>query len=378
MNKAWLIKAGNNGTAEIYLYGFIDSFDVSASDFVKELRNLEQTNQTINVRINSGGGSVFEGLAIYNAMKQSTCTIETYIDGVAASMASIVALGGKKCHMSKTARIMTHQPSTGSYGNKEEHEKNIALLAGIEKTMLAIYSAKTGKTEEECRTSFMNGGDTWFTADDAMTAGLVDNIYDADPVEMPANAKGERTVWDAYNLKFAAVLQSQNPNDNMDLNLITAENKTALGIGDAIDATALNAKISDLVARAAKADEYKTKMEAAEQKLADAEKQAKTEKVDALVTEATNAKKLTAELATTLKADYAENPDGLKKVLDAMKPYEPVTGQLNTGGAETPEQLKAEWEKLDKSGGLTALKAENMDRYKQLFKAKFNKEYTGK
>lgn len=375
MNKAWLIKAGNNGTAEIYLYGFIDSYDVSASDFVRELRNLEQTNQTINVRINSGGGSVFEGLAIYNAMKQSNCNIETYIDGVAASMASIVALGGKKCHMSKTARIMTHQPSTGSYGNKEEHEKNIALLAGIEKTMLAIYSNKTGKTEEECRSSFMNGGDTWFTADDAMANGLVDNIYDAEPVEMPTNAKAERTVWDAYNQKFAAVL---NQTDNMKQIQLSSAILVAMSLTAEADAPAIEAKITDLVARAAKADEYKTKMEAAEQKLVDAQKQANTEKVDALIAEATTAKKLTAELATTLKADYAENPDGLKKVLDAMKPYEPVTAKLKTDGTETPEQLVAEWNKLDKNGGLTALKADNMDRYKQLFKAKFNKEYTGK
>lgn len=366
----------NNGTAEIFLYGFIDSFDVSAGDFVKELRSLEATHPNINVRINSGGGNVFEGLAIYNAMKQSPANIETYVDGIAASMASIIALGGKKCHMSKSARMMTHQPSVGSYGSRDEHEKNIKLLEGIEKTMAAIYASKTGKTEEECMTAFMNGKDQWFTADEAIAAGLVDAIYDAEPVEVPANAKAEKPMWEAYNQKFAAVLNQSN--NTMKQYQLSAAVLAAMTLAPEADAVAVEAKINDLVARAAKADQYKAEKEAAEQKVADMLKQANTEKVEALVNAAITEKKISAALAAQFKEDYAENPDGLKKVLDAMEPYKPVTSQLQTTGEKTEAELAEEWNKLDKQKGqLEKLKAENIEQYKLLFKARFGTDYKG-
>lgn len=374
MQKNWLVMV-NDGTAEIFLYGFIDSFDVSAGDFVKELRSLEAKHQNINVRINSGGGNVFEGLAIYNAMKQSPANIETYIDGLAASMASIIALGGKKCHMSKSARIMTHQPSSGTYGNKEELEKTKLLLEGIEKTMAAIYAAKTGKNEEDCRTAFMNGKDTWFTADEAMAAGLVDAIYDADAVEVPAAAMEEKPVWEIYQHKLVAKLNQSN--NTMKQYQISAAVLAAMSLtAEATDAQ-VEAKINDLVARATKADQYKQEKEAAEQKLADELKAINTGKVNDLVTAALTEKKITAALAETLKADYAENPDGLAKVLGAIPKPVSVVDSLKPSGEETEEQLKAEWQKLDKTNGLEKLKAENIDRYKQLFAAQFGREYKG-
>lgn len=221
--KFWVVNKINTSTAEIFLYGYIDPIDISAGDFIKEFRQLEREHTNINVRINSGGGSVFEGLAIYNAMQQSSANIETWIDGLAASMASIIALAGKKCHMSKNAMIMTHKPSVSSYGNSEEHKKNAQLLDGLEQTMLAIYSAKTGKSISVCKDIFMNGSDNWFTSDQAKFANLVDSIYDHPSVEIPNEKNDAKQVWNLYSKqKFAAVFTNTNAKNGKE-NIETVE-----------------------------------------------------------------------------------------------------------------------------------------------------------
>ncbi len=378
MHKPFFItNKANETTAEIFLYGYIDSYDVSAGDFVKELRSLEKEYANIHVRINSGGGNVFEGLAMYNAMVQSKANIETYIDGIAASMASIVALAGKKCHMSKSARLMTHQPSTGSYGTTEEHEKNVQLLKGIEKTMLAVYMGKTGKTEEDCRAAFMNGKDNWFTAEEAKENGLVDNIYDAEPVELPKTNATDKTVWDVYNQKFAAVFTQKTQTENMELN-ISAASKAALNITGVADASAIDAAIAVLKEKADKVDTLTAEKDQAETALANLKKANATAEVDTLLAQAKTNKKIMEATATQLKADYAENPAGLKAILDSMVPMKTVTGALKPEAEDTDETMKAEYDKLDKNGGLPALKEKNADRFNALYKAKFGKEYSGK
>ncbi|MCH5690033.1 Clp protease ClpP [Niabella sp. W65] len=114
-----IINKANSDVAEILLYGYIGEFDLSANAFVRELRALEKDYSKINIRINSAGGSVFEGIAIYNAILSSTAEINTYIDGLAASMASIIALAGKRVYISNNATYMTHLPSTYTSGNSD-------------------------------------------------------------------------------------------------------------------------------------------------------------------------------------------------------------------------------------------------------------------
>lgn len=210
----------NPTTSEIILYGTISPEDVNAGNFISELRQIENKYSTINIRINSVGGSVFDGLAIYNALRQSNAHIETYIDGLAASMASIICLAGKKCNISKSARIMTHLPTVSSVGNSEDLKQSVLLLDGIEKTMLTIYSEKTGKSIDECKHLFMNGRDNWFNAQEAISVKLADNIYDLPGIVSPLETNDANSVYDFYSKqKFAAVFTNsqkamQNPNEN--------------------------------------------------------------------------------------------------------------------------------------------------------------------
>lgn len=379
MNYYWITNKKGN-TAEIFLYGFIDPFDVSAGDFVRELRQLEKDGiTTINVRINSGGGSVFEGLAIYNALVNSTCTIETYVDGIAASMASIIMLAGSTVHMSKSARVMTHQPSMGSYGTSDEHKKNSQLLDGIEKTMLAIYQSATGKTEAECKAAFMNGKDNWFDAEEAKAAGLISDIYDAVSVEVPKKEKDAKALWAIYNrCDFAAVFNQSN---NMKQIKLSAAQLAAMMLNESADEAQVEAKLNDLVAKAAKVDsltaqlnEANTAKTTAEQALATYKGQVQKDQIAAML-DAAVGKKITVETKAQLAKDYAENAEGLKALLAALPEYNGVVKNLNPQATKVAELVAKGWDALDKAGELEALKAASADAFFDLFKEKFGKPH---
>ena len=130
------IKNQTENSADLYFYGDIVSEswmsewyedDMCPADVKSFLDELENVNN-INIHINSGGGSVFGGLAIYNQLKRYNATITTYIDGLAASIASVIAMAGDKIVMPENALLMIHKPITMCYGNADELQKHIDLL----------------------------------------------------------------------------------------------------------------------------------------------------------------------------------------------------------------------------------------------------------
>lgn len=167
----------------ILLYGEIGDWDrVNSGDIARELLDAEAQCKSIDVRINSVGGEVFTGIAIFNAFRQSKADITIYIDGIAASTASFIAACGKPVKMSRYARLMVHSPSGGSYGNANEMQNTIEMLKSLEDTLCDIYANRCKKTKEEIRSMWFDGNDHWFTAQQALDLGLVDEIYDTEPV----------------------------------------------------------------------------------------------------------------------------------------------------------------------------------------------------
>ena len=101
-------------TADIYIYSEVGGFDVNAKSFIDELKSVKEKN--LNVHINSLGGSVFDGLAIYNALKTHTKTVTTKVEGIAASIASVIAMAGDKIEMAENSLFMIHNPFAMSGG----------------------------------------------------------------------------------------------------------------------------------------------------------------------------------------------------------------------------------------------------------------------
>ncbi len=179
--KYFNIKSDSAGST-IWLYGEI-GYEVESGQIASELNACAQGGGRIDVRINSNGGDVFSGIAIYNALKNSEADIHLYIDGVAASMASVIALCGKPVEMSKYARLMLHSVSGGCYGNKQELSACIAEIESLEDSLSEMYAERIGISKEEVKARYFDGTDHWLRAEEALSMGLIDGIYDAEPVE---------------------------------------------------------------------------------------------------------------------------------------------------------------------------------------------------
>jgi len=182
------IKALADGNAEIYIYGDIgesywDDESTSAIGFVREISELNAT--AISVRINSYGGSVADGVAIYNAIKRHSATITMHIDGVAMSMASLIAMAGDEVVMAANAMLMIHAPLAPEWGNAEAHREVANMLDKYAEGMLTSYIAKTNKSKEDIEALLKDGKDHYFTAEEALADGFIDSISDA--VEIAAS-----------------------------------------------------------------------------------------------------------------------------------------------------------------------------------------------
>ena len=174
--------------AEIWIYEMIGKDfwtgeGLTAKDFQKDLSQIKASQ--IDLHINSPGGDVFDGNTIYNLLKQHPATITTYIDGLAASIASVIALAGDKVYMAENALFMLHQPWGITIGNEEDHEKTLELLRQVGGSIARTYIAKTEKSEEEIKQ--MMKDETWLNSDQAMDLGFVDEI--TEQIDMAACVK---------------------------------------------------------------------------------------------------------------------------------------------------------------------------------------------
>lgn len=124
-----------------------DKAPQDVKDFLDQLENVSK----INVHINSGGGSVFGGIAIYNMLKRFDAKITVYVEGLAASIASVIAMAGDKIIIPANAQMMIHKPSSCAWGNADEMRKEADILDGCQKVILNTYMqhAKEGVTEEQ-------------------------------------------------------------------------------------------------------------------------------------------------------------------------------------------------------------------------------------
>lgn len=176
----WINK-DNKKEAEILLYGVIgeDGYwdDVTSKQFAEDLKAVEDAVK-INVRINSPGGDVFAGQAIYSMLKRCKSEVIVYIDGLAASIASIVAMSGDKIIMPKNAMMMIHKPWTITAGNANDMREEADTLDKIEESIISVYTDKTGLSAEEIKTLLED--ETWLTASDALEKGFIDEIEETE------------------------------------------------------------------------------------------------------------------------------------------------------------------------------------------------------
>ncbi|WP_386696697.1 ClpP-like prohead protease/major capsid protein fusion protein [Lonepinella sp. MS14436] len=172
--KNWYnIKAAADDAAEISIYDEIGMWGISAQQFSQELKALQGVRQ-INLHIHSPGGDVFDGIAIYNLLKANPANKTVYIDGLAASMASVIAMVGDTVIMPENAMMMIHKPWGIQGGDADDMRKYAELLDKVESTLISAYTSKTGKSEDEL--SDMLKQETWLTAKECIELGFADQL----------------------------------------------------------------------------------------------------------------------------------------------------------------------------------------------------------
>lgn len=186
--KSWFrMQAKEDQTADIYIYDEIGGWGISARRFTEDLLSLGNLSH-INLHIHSPGGEVFDGIAIYNQLKNHSATITVYIDGLAASMASVIAMVGDTVIMPKNAMMMIHKPWGVSWGDANDMREYADLLDKLENVLIPAYVAKTGKTTEEM--TAMLEQETWLDGDECVEHGFADKVIE--PVKAMASLTSKR------------------------------------------------------------------------------------------------------------------------------------------------------------------------------------------
>lgn len=167
---------GDGSIATIRLYGPIDSYGgwwgINAADVSEVLDGLPESVTQIILRINSPGGHVFEAVSILNMLRAHKASVLAVVDGLAASAGSVIAVGCDEVVMSPGTQMMIHSPSTIVWGNAAEMRKEADVLDSVEESIISIYRDKAG----ESAWGELLAAETWYTAQQAVEAGLADRV----------------------------------------------------------------------------------------------------------------------------------------------------------------------------------------------------------
>lgn len=361
-------------TTKIYLYGIIDEWgENSAAAFTERFQAAQRVADEIELHIHCYGGNVFEGNLIYNLLKNSVTPVDVYIDGVAASMGTIVMLPARRIYMSENAFIMIHSPAGTVWdGTAKEMTQAANLLTALESIFQNSYIARTGKSQKEVE-AWMDG-DNWFSAQQAMEAKLIDGIVDplAPEVSEPQPDEMQNIKPLAMYNRFAAKLTIPKNNTN--------KTKTKMDK----DAIIARYGLTGVTNQSSEADIYAAidaKLAAKEQQntALQAQLNAKEgEAIDSTIEATAVAKglKFTAEQKKNLRTIGEKSGlDSLKAALDMMQPKASIVSALggNAGGVNGADRSTWDWDKWQKEDakGLEAYAKSNPDDFQALYDAKF-------
>lgn len=356
-----------NGRASLMLYGEIGGKEgVNPEQVVSEMSWLASEYPMIDVHINSMGGEVFAGIAIFNALKDCPSIVNIYVDGLAASIAGIIALCGKPLHMSRFSRLMLHSVSGACKGGARDMRECADLIEGLEGTLADMISAKCGMPSEDVKKTYFDGKDHWFTADEARRAKLCDDIYDVADADSLGTAPTNEQVYQFVN----RLNKSPKPNKMEFIDKIKAlPFMNGLTTEDAIVD-----KVTSLSNEAAK-------VEALQARIAELEAQNKASNdaaIEAFLDRAVSEGRIKADQ----KDGYRKLMDADRATTEALINSMPAVGKPSindflhgAAGAEGAKDLASmSWDDIDKAERLGELK----EKFPELYKAKFQEKFGDK
>ena len=356
---------------DIYIYKPIGPRDdedddvITAGDVQSQLDWCD--SDTITVHVNCPGGSYFEGLAIFHALNACAKNVIVKVEGIAASMASVIILAADEIVLSPYARIMTHRIKGESCGNAAQLRADAAEMETFEASLLDIYSLRTGLTVDECRNKFLADTDTWFTAEEAIAAKLADRIEQGKLTASinDANRNSPHPAM-AFYQSCAALLIVPNSKD-MDFLKI----KNQFQLGDDVTEDAFLAQVEGWRTRANEVEQLTAQLEG----FTNAAALAETNRIEGLLTQAVNEKRIMASQKGMWKSLFDADAQSAEKALMGIAPAKDLAG-VATGGnpSERDEFAKLNFDQLDRGNKLERVRAEYYDLYEAKFEEKFGKK----
>lgn len=216
-------QAQSDQPIEVLIYDEIGGWGITAAQFVRDVKALG--NGPINVRINSPGGSVFDGLAIYHYLS-SRPDVTVTVDGIAASIASIIAMAGAKRVMPASAYLMIHNPWTGAIGDANDLREQADLLDKLGETLAGIYAKVTKKGKEAIRA--MMDAETWIDGNMALSDGFMTDLTDAKPIYAKVRA-------DRFTCTPTALVQAAAPSELMVDDCVSWNDSTGIAYGEIVE-----------------------------------------------------------------------------------------------------------------------------------------------
>lgn len=351
-------------TFDVYMFGKLGD-NLDGDYFARELVYLDREADQINLHINSPGGNVMQGMSIVSVIMSMTTPVTACIDGVAASMAAVIAVACEKVVMYDYARMMIHDPYYTAGGTLTKKQKNqVDQISGMLRKILSR------RGQDESKVESLMAAETWMSASEAMGHGLCDQI--ATSARGPMVNMSPDEILNHINNEY-----KPKPKDTMKFSKKTNDLLGISAEATEVDIEAAITKIHSEKETAEKnATEATKRAETAEARLKEIDEAAKTaQKAEAseLVEAAIKEGRLDASAKESTLALFEKDHQSAKTMLASIPKRETVAGKLGGKAGAGADILEATWDELDKSGRLEELKAKYPDAYADKFAARFNK-----
>lgn len=364
MKKVFANEIPGNGTVSVLMYGNVGNGEkVDSERVVTELMELAAAYGKIDVHIHSKGGDVFSGIAIYNALRTVKADITIYIDGLAASIAGIIALCGKPLYMNKYARIMLHRVSGGSYGTADELRKAADIAEELENDLANMIATRCKMKPEDVKAKYFDGQEHWISAQEALSMGMIDGIIDTGE-SLSENA----TNTEVYNY-FMNRLNLE-PQKQRDMDFIN-ELKKRPSFANLANEDDMLKHVTTMENQAAKVPALEAKVTELTNQIAESKKTAHQAFLNQAVAEGKITKEQVPTFLNLMLADEANT----RKCIEEMpkKGTVKVEDILHVQGSAKNDLANMSWDEIDKAERLAELKNQYPEMYKQKFNEKFGK-----
>ncbi len=357
----------NKTTAEIKIYGYIvDDEDSSWDQFQTDFNQVANNNSEATIRINSGGGEMVKGLAMYDSIRGSKCKFTGIVEGMAASMAGPLFMACYPRIINKHARVMLHRPQGKYQGEAEGFEAYATQMKQEEDKLVAIYVERTGQPEAVVKTWFIPGAEKWFNSADALKYGIATEIAEhVTDIKRLQNITG--SIEDMIGI-YNVILNEEN---KLEFNIM---NKEVLGV---LNAYKVSHTLTDQSTDKQLADVVEVALKAQKDQIDELNNKLKVQNdtvIENALVEAIDDGKITADKKEDWRGILVNNFEVGSRTLKSLSPAVDVNnvlkpGENKTTGSTVPGNRKEwtarDWEQKDEKGW-NKMKLENKAEFDRI------------